>query len=70
MIALTLTLALLSAPEHSEQQALFRAGSEAYRQGRYEVAIEAVEQILRHASPPPVTFSAAQAHRPPYFVNP
>ena len=33
MIVLTLTLALLSAPEQSEQQALFRAGSEAYRQG-------------------------------------
>ena len=70
MIALTLTLALLSAPEQSEQQALFRAGSEAYRQGRYEVAIEAFEQILRDASPPPVVFSAAQGHRLQYFVNP
>ena len=69
MIALTLTLALLSAPEQSEQQALFRAGSEAYRQGRYEVAIEAFEQILRDASPPPVVFSAAQGHRLQYFVN-
>lgn len=48
---------------------LYEAGGEAYRQGRYEVAIGAFEESRRLASHPAVTFSLAQSYRLQYFVS-
>lgn len=73
--ALALILALappaLAAPPEDLDRAhtLYRAGSQAYRQGRYDVAIPAFEEARRLAPRPPVLFSLAQAYRLQYFVD-
>ncbi|MCA9537535.1 MAG: PEGA domain-containing protein, partial [Myxococcales bacterium] len=59
-----------ASPEDIERaKSLYRAGGDAYRQGRYLVAIGAFEEALRLASHPAVIFSAAQAYRLQYFVD-
>src|SRR6185503_11462520 len=54
-----------------EQRAkdLYDAGSEAYRAGRYLVAIEAFREARALATRPTLTFSLAQAYRLQYFVD-
>jgi hypothetical protein len=52
-----------------EAKELYDAGSEAYRQGQYEVAINAFEEAYKLAPRPPVIFSLAQSHRLQYFVD-
>lgn len=84
MIAVSLlALALLAAPpvappavvaaptaaEVERAHTLYRAGSQAYRQGRYDVAIPAFEEARRLAPRPPVLFSLAQSYRLQYFVD-
>jgi tetratricopeptide (TPR) repeat protein len=64
-------LALCVATSTAAEQArdLYRAGSEAYRQGQYEVAIRAFEEVLRVEPRAQAVFSAAQAHRLQFFVD-
>lgn len=81
MKALALTLALaapafaappLEAPAAEDldrAHTLYRAGSQAYRQGRYDVAIPAFEEARRLTPRPPVLFSLAQAYRLQYFIS-
>jgi len=61
-----LLVALLAAPPVAPE-ALYRAGSDAYRAGRYDVAITAFEAALAVAERPDLLFSVAQAHRLQYF---
>lgn len=68
MISSLLALALFTTPV-DQAKALYQAGGEAYRQGRYAVAIRAFEEVLRVARRPAVLFSAAQAYRLQYFVD-
>jgi hypothetical protein len=65
-----LTAALL-APAGAVEQArdLYQAGSRAYEQGSYPVAIRAFEEARRLVKQPAVTFSLAQAYRLQYFVD-
>ena len=48
----------------------FAAGSEAYGDGQYLVAITAFEEAYRLVPRPAIAFSLAQAHRLQYTVNP
>lgn len=66
---LTLTLLVLAAPEPEGARALYQAGTEAYDQGRYDVAIGAFEEVLRLEARPVAMFAAAQAHRLQFFAN-
>lgn len=71
-IALALAVALVAEPSPAEvEQAkdLYLAGSEAYRQGEYPVAIRAYEEARRLASHHAITFSLAQTYRLQYFVD-
>ncbi|MEZ4467071.1 MAG: PEGA domain-containing protein [bacterium] len=69
-IGLALVAALTVSPATVERaRTLYDAGSEAYRQGRYQVAIEAFEEANRLVNRPAVTFSLAQARRLQYFVD-
>lgn len=67
MTATLLFVALLSTPPGSPE-ALYRAGSDAYRAGRYDVAITAFEAALARVDRPDLLFSVAQAHRLQYFA--
>lgn len=66
MFATCLLIAALLAPEDSPQ-ALYRAGTDAYRAGRYDIAVTAFEAALSRADRPDLLFSLAQAHRMRYF---
>lgn len=76
MCAWLLGLMLLATPaveppaaDVEQAKALYEAGSEAYRQGQYEVAIRAFEEALRLAAHPSLEFSAAQAYRLQFFID-
>lgn len=69
MGAWLLSVILLAAPGVEQAKGLYEAGSEAYRQGQYEVAIRAFEEGLRLAAHPSLEFSAAQAYRLQFFID-
>lgn len=69
VVGILLALAASQAPDADRARELYLAGSEAYRQGQYEVAIGAFEEVLRLEPRPPAMFAAAQAHRLHYFVK-
>lgn len=62
-------LLLLAATPEDPARDLYVAGSEAYRQGQYDVALRAFEEVLRVDPRPAAMFSAAQAHRLQFFVD-
>jgi tetratricopeptide (TPR) repeat protein len=53
----------------AEAKRLYDAGGQAYEQGRYRIAIDALEEAYRLAPRAPTAFSAAQAYRLQYFVD-
>ncbi|MCA9547808.1 MAG: PEGA domain-containing protein [Myxococcales bacterium] len=53
----------------AEARDLYRAGGQAYAQGRYETAIELFEQARARVKRAPILFSLAQAYRLQYFVD-
>lgn len=69
MGAWMLSAILLASTGVEQAKALYEAGSEAYRQGQYEVAIRAFEEGLRLAGHPALQFSAAQAYRLQFFID-
>lgn len=69
MIASLLFLALLPAVDDAEAKRLFEAGSQAYDQGRYVLAIDAFEAAHKLAPRGVTAFSAAQAHRLQYSID-
>jgi len=52
-----------------QARALYKAGSEAYREGKYEVASEAFDAALELTRRPSILFALAQAQRLQYFVD-
>ncbi|MEQ8274781.1 MAG: PEGA domain-containing protein [Deltaproteobacteria bacterium] len=68
MSVVVLMIVLAASPADRARE-LYRAGSEAYRQGQYDVAVNAFEEVLAIERRPSVLFSAAQAHRLQYFVD-
>lgn len=70
-LAAGLLLVALLSPATSVDQAkeLYEAGSRAYAQGQYAVAIRAFEEARRLADQPAILFSLAQAYRLQYFVD-
>jgi tetratricopeptide (TPR) repeat protein len=80
MIAWALVVALLAPPapapapapsaqDEAQARELYQAGSQAYEQARYDVAIRAFEEARRLSPHSAVTFSLAQAYRLQYFVD-
>ncbi len=69
MVGSIVLLVALAATPADRARDLYRAGSEAYRQGQYQVAINAFEEVLTIERRPAAIFSAAQAHRLQYFVD-
>lgn len=69
MMTLCLLIAALLSTPPSSPEALYRAGTDAYRAGRYDVAITAFEGALAGADRPDLLFSLAQAHRLEYFAD-
>ena len=70
-VLLFLVLSAVGADADPVQKAkdLYRAGGESYRQGQYEVAINAFEAAKALTPAPPVIFSLAQAYRLQYFTD-
>lgn len=65
-----LTVALLASPADVERaRELYQAGSRAYEQGSYPLAITAFDEARRFVKQPAVTFSLAQTYRLQYFVD-
>lgn len=69
-LVFSVVIALFVSPADMERaRQLFDAGSQAYHQGKYQVAIGAFEEANRLAARPAITFSLAQASRLQYFVD-
>lgn len=69
LLALSLAGATPSSAEVDKAKELYRAGSEAYRRGRYDVAIQAFEGAKAITPAPPVLFALGQAYRLRYFAG-
>lgn len=52
---------------HDSPEALYTAGTDAYRAGRYDIAVTAFQAALAQVDRPDLLFSLAQAHRMRYF---
>jgi tetratricopeptide (TPR) repeat protein len=72
-LLLTATLALFAAPgiaaDDARLRALFNAGAQAYKQGKFLAAVHAFEEAYKIAPRPQLLFSAAQALRRQHAVD-
>jgi hypothetical protein len=63
----------LAAPAAAEDRAaaeqLFRLGAEAYKSGKFDVAVTSFDSAYENLKAPEIAFSAAQAHRLQYQVD-
>lgn len=76
LVVLLLTAVLLvtasaaaQTPDVERSKEFFRAAAAAYAAGKYDVAIQALEEAYRLAPLPAIAFSWAQAERRQYFVS-
>jgi hypothetical protein len=77
LLALCLLLSLVFAtpPAHAQKQkkerirALFQAGAQAYKQGKFLAAVQAFEEAYKLDPKPPLLFSGAQALRRQFAVD-
>lgn len=74
IVITSLALALcLAAPAAAEDRAaaeqFFRLGAEAYKSGKFDVAVTSFDSAYENLKAPEIAFSAAQAHRLQYQVD-
>ena len=73
MRTLALIIALVAATAHADRdkaEKYFSAGAAAYKQQSFAAAAEQFELAYKELALPEIAFSAAQAYRRQYFVDP
>ena len=70
VIALVLLVALPAHADRAKAEQYFRAGAQAFKQSNFAAAAENFEQAYKEEAIPEIAFSAAQAYRRQYFIDP
>lgn len=70
VIAIALCAAVPARADRAKAEQYFRAGAQAFRQQSFEAAAEDFEAAYKELPLPDIAFSAAQAYRRQYFIDP